>query len=394
MFITLNRIKDSITGSVNGEPFGISYSDDKYAVLTAIADRANGATTREELDQALEDFKLASKENYKELIEHSTPYLFVNKATGKFFLKVGSGDNAVVSSQPLPKAFVDRIIESVEMGLSVLPLVKAWSRFLRNPNYSKQKAKYFANYLNKTTVNQAFVEQLIEEQGLSRKVATDRATTYQTPVTQEGLICTFKVSNELDTKWVLDGDGNKKQVSLHGQKIDPYSGLITNEQPAFVEDRIFYPAVMGLEGGDAFYSGADLGHIIRVGQKHRLAHWSQVDTTDGHCCVKGLHVGNIDYVRGYQGSGTETHNVFVDPMNVGAFTDDGTGAIRVLEYYTHSSFAGVTRSIYHSSEYAKETDQQYEASFLEAAKRFAEDRDEFDAVNDADLRELSALRII
>lgn len=68
---------------------------------------------------------------------------------------------------------------------------------------------------------------------------------------------------------------------------------------------------------------------------------------------------NLDYIRGYQHSGTETHYTFVDPMHIGAVTDDGSGALRVKQYFTYDSFAGVTKSIYHSSTYAALCDEEW-----------------------------------
>lgn len=390
MIVTLNRIGNSITGSVNGEPFGIVYSEDKWLQLTELEGMIDSSVSTAERDNLVIQFKAAIQENFKELVETKTPYIYVNKATGKFFLKVGEGDSSRVSSQPLPSAFVDRMIESIEQGLSVLPLVKAWSRFLRNPNYTADKAVRFANYINYKYVNYEFAKQLESIQGVSRDVAIERATTYQTPITQEGLICTYKVSSELDYTWTLDADGNKKKVPIKNAKIDPISGLITFDNPQHVEERIFYPVVMGLEGGDAFYSGDELGHIIRVGMTHRLASWDQVNTNDRQSGVQGLHTGNIDYIRNFQSQGTQTHNVFVDPMNIGALTDDGSGALRVLEYFVHSSFAGVTRGIYHSSTYAKQTDAVYEGMFTEAVARFEEDRTE----KEERLKEYAALRNI
>ena len=56
----------------------------------------------------------------------------------------------------------------------------------------------------------------------------------------------------------------------------------------------------------------------------------------------------------------EIHNVFIDPMHVGAIPDDVDGAIRCLQYFVHSSLAGVNGSIYHSSTYAAKTDQEWE----------------------------------
>jgi hypothetical protein len=365
MFIILNRIGDSITGSINGESFGISFSEEKYSQLKDLKVQSEAVETIDELNAILEQAKALTQETYKEVVETSTPYIFVNKATGKFYLQVGSGADVKVSSQPLPQAFVDRIIKSVEKGEDVLPLVKAWARFLRNPKYTAAKAQRFANYLNKTYYDANLAAKLIHECGVSTEVAAERATGFQTPITQEGLICTYKVSDEITEKWVLDENGERKQVSRFTKSIDEITGEITEHKPEVVEDRIFQPAVQGTHG-DAFYCGDTLGHIIRVGQRHRLESWDQVNCDDSRSCVKGLHCGNLDYIRGYENDNTETHQVFVDPMNIGAITDDGSGAIRVLEYFVYASFAGPNRSIYHSSKYAALTDAAYEQMFAEA----------------------------
>lgn len=291
MFITVNRIGNSITGSLNGTSYGVMYTPERLKAMKDIELKQVTAQSTEELLALIEEFKPYTRETYKDLVEHKTPYLFVNSATGQYFLKVGSGSNAKISKEPLPEAFVERIIQSVEQEIDILPLVKAWARFLRGPNYSRAKATMFANYLNKVYTNQELAEQLMETDGVSREVAMERATTYQTPITQEGLISTYKVSHELEEKWVLDENQQAKQVPMKTATIDPFTGLVTYENPQFVEDRVFYPAVMGLEGGDAFYCGDTLGHLIRVGQRHRLESWSQVNTNDNQSAVKGLHCG-------------------------------------------------------------------------------------------------------
>ena len=142
------------------------------------------------------------------------------------------------------------------------------------------------------------------------------------------------------------------------EAIDPDTGLITYKELKN-ENRLFEPAIMG-NGGDAFYCGDTLGHFIRVGFSHRLEDWSKVNTNDDKSCVKGLHCGGLDYIRNYQTSGTETHNILVDPMNIGAVPDDNTGAIRVLEYFVLDAFSGVNGSIYHTSKYAAQTDEAWE----------------------------------
>jgi hypothetical protein len=52
--------------------------------------------------------------------------------------------------------------------------------------------------------------------------------------------------------------------------------------------------------------------------------------------------------------------VFIDPMHIGAIPDDDTGAMRVLQYFVHSTMVAVNKSIYHSSKYAEKTDEQWQ----------------------------------
>ncbi len=76
----------------------------------------------------------------------------------------------------------------------------------------------------------------------------------------------------------------------------------------------------------------------------------------------------MDYIRGFQDSGTVTHNTFVDPFDIGAITNDGSGALRVRKYYTHSSTIGINRSIYHSSNFAAMNDMEWDDLRKEAIK--------------------------
>lgn len=358
--IIVNRIGDSITGSCNGAPFGVAYSKEKYERMKDLAIAATNAASMEELYQILEEFKPMTVEGYKELAETKCPYIWVNEVTGNFYLKL----NEQISSQPLPQAFVDRILTSIDKGIDFMPLIKCWTRFLRNPNYNATKARLFANYLNNVYTDKSYEKELLD-QGYSATVALERATRYQTPVTEEGLICTYKVSDEILHKYAMDSEGNVKQAHRWKATLDEDTGIVSYKEPDYIEDRLFKPAIMG-DGGDAFYCGDKLGHHIRVGQVHRLSSWDQVDTTDFATGRKGLHLGNLNYVRGYQTTGTVTHEAFIDPMHIGRFTNETDGAVVVLQYFLHKSFAGVNKSIYHTSTYASLTDAEYEQMLTKA----------------------------
>lgn len=356
-----NGVGGYITGSYNGNPFGVSFDETKFVEMKRLEEAANNAATVEELRSIVEEFEPLTKESYKELVETKCEWVYVNRHTNKFYLRLPNGKK---SSKPMPKAIVDRILESVDKKIDILPLVKYWIRVLRNPNYTDAKAALFAWYINQKFTNQQFATEL-QNKGLSSEVAHGMATTFQTPITQEGLIGTYKVVNEVDWKFELDEDDQPVQKSRYKKSIDDVTGLITYTKPEHAEDFLFCPAVMG-QGGDAFFCGDKEGHVIRVGLAHFLDSWDKVDTRDTVSCKPGLHCGNQDYIRSYQSPGTVTLNIFVDPMDIGAVVQDNTGALRVKRFFAHSIFGGTNRGIYHSSDYAKLTDEEYRNMLAEA----------------------------
>jgi len=363
MMITVNVVGDFLTGSYNGKPFGVKFSEQKYAQMKELEAKAASVADMDELKVLLEDFELLTKEDYKELVEHAKggQYLWVNQFTGKIYLQI----NGKVSSIPLPKALVDRIITSVEKKIDVMPLVKCWARFIRpvegRPAYSAERGDKFSTYIDADYVNTDFAATLVDKQGVSLEVARAMATTKQVAITQEGILNLYKVSNEILKRYELNENEDAVEKSRYGKEIDPDTGLVTYKKPEFVEERLFEPAVMS-NGGDAFFCGDKEGHFIRVGQVHYLDSWDKV----GNPGCKGLHGGNLNYIRNYQSEGTVTHNIFVDPMHIYGITNSSDGAMTFKQYFVHSSFAGVNKSIYHSSEYAKLTDAEY-AQLIEAA---------------------------
>lgn len=378
MQITLNRVgENTITGTVDGQAFGISYSKERWDAMDELRKAANNATSMDELKTILEQFKPLTHESYKEVIESKSPYLYVNGATNRFYLKY----NGEKSTEPLPQEFVDRILESTEKNVDPRPVVKCWARFLRNPNYTAEKAQLFAQYINQKYTDFNMVDKFRKE-GITDENAIAMSTTFQTPITDEGLICTYKVSKEITKKFTKDDTvegGVKEQLrDGHDYEVDEFSGLKTYKTPEFVEDRVFEPAVMG-QGKDPFslflLNGTlySTGHIIKVGYIHALDSWDKVDCRDNISCKPGLHCGNLDYIRSYQTEGTVTHYVLVDPMHVGAVVQDNTGALRVKQYMVYKSFVGANKNLYHSAPYGKLTDKEYETLIQEVV---AKTRDE------------------
>jgi hypothetical protein len=355
--IHVNVSDGQITGSYGDTPFSVTYDEALYNAMLDVADAANEATDMEAYQLALSEFETLTKEDYTKVIQDKCEFIHVNPATGEFFLKVGDS----VTNIPMPAALVDRIYESMDMGIDFDPLVKMWTRWLRNP-LLKEKGKNFSerffNFVNMKYVHPKLKQELMEEHGLSEEVAERRATMYQMKITKEGLLNGYKVSSEVMHKYDTESG---ERVPRYQRTFNPDTGEIDSDGlPEHVEDRLFEPAVMG-NGGDAFYCEGingytKPGHFIRVGCTHRLPDWSYVNTNDNQSCVKGLHVGGLKYIAWYRG---EIHNVFIDPMHVGAIPDDVDGAIRCLQYFVHSSLSGVNGSIYHSSTYAAKTDEEW-----------------------------------
>ena len=350
--ITINVIENQISGSYGDKPFSVNYSEDTYRKMMELSDRQQSVTTMDEYNALIEEFAKLTVQDYKTTVETACPWIYVNEGTGEFFLK----HEGVVSSIPMPEALVDRIFESLDKGVNFEPLVKMWIRFLRNPILKKKMdadngdkfAEKFFNFVNLQYVHPKLKEELIEEHGLSEEVAESRATMYQMKITREGLLNGYKVSEEIMHKYDTE---TGEMIDRYKRTFNPDTGEIEEGGlPEFVEDRLFQPAIMG-NSGDAFYCEgpngyAKPGHFIKVGCTHRLPDWSYVNTNDDRSCVKGLHFGGLKYIAYYSG---EIHNIFVDPMHVGAVPDDETGAIRCLQYFVHSSLAGVNGSIYHLS---------------------------------------------
>ena len=368
--IYLSIIDQNLVGSYGEKSFCVPHTEDTYTKMTAIADCANTAETVEEYNDCLETFSSLVAIDYTKTIEHeSLGFLHVNSITKEFFLKQGD----TVSSVPLPQELVDRIFESLDAGIDFMPLVKLWTRWLRNPllktkDYKDFSTRFF-NFVNMKYVHPKYKQELMEEHGLTEEVANARATMYQIKITKEGLLNGYKVSKEVVHKF--DSESGE-EIPRYTRTFNVNTGEIDSEGfPEFIEDRLFEPSMMG-SSGDAFYceglNGFDTPHhFIKVGCTHRLESWDQVDTDDTHICVPGLHVGGLKYIAWYSG---EIHNVFIDPMHIGAIPDDVDGAIRCLQYFVHSSLTGINGSMYHSSTYAEKTDEEWNELRAESIKEW------------------------
>ena len=354
--VNINVIGGVISISLKDETKVVPYTKTAYEKLTKLAEKANNADTVDEYNKKCDKILVKVAEYTQtahQLVTSRCDWLEYNTYTQEYFLTL---DGRVVSDIPMPQSLVDRIMDSIDKGVDFMPVIKLWTRFLRNPNLKnkgREFARRFAEFVNMKYVDPRTKNELIEH-GIEESVAAELSTIYQIKITQEGLLNGYKVSKEILHKF---DEETGERVNRYSRTFNIDTGEISSEGlPEYVEDRIFEPAVMG-NGGNAFYCGDTLGHFIRVGKVHRLESWDQVNCFDQLSCVPGLHVGGLYYINCYSG---EIHNVFVDPMHIGAIPNSRDGAIRCLQYFVHSSLAGVNGSMYHSSDYAKLTDKEWE----------------------------------
>lgn len=369
--IIVNRHGDKLTGSVNGVPYSVSYNPEKHAAMKEIRDKAANASSIEELRVYCNEFIGLTREDYADYVETKSPYIKVNRSTNRFHIQY----EGVVSDRAMPEQLAQKIIRAVEAHADILPLVKCWVRFLHNPKYTFEKAQKFVEYMSTMYTNNQQVNTLVSINGVSREIAEAFSTTSQVAISQEGLLVGYKVSNEItnnNKEYLLEAiPTHLKRIEPPPMKLDETTGLMVYDNTSYDEVRIFEPVCQG-QGGDAFYCGDYLGHIIKVGKVHLLPNWTQVNCDDSTSSKPGLHAGGLAYINGYQNQGTVTHNILIDPMHIGAVClhgdRGGDGALRLKQYFVLNAFNGVNRSLYHSSTYAKLTDQEYHKMIKSAAE--------------------------
>jgi hypothetical protein len=367
--LTINVIRRNdekfLNGALSGEKFNLPFDEDLYVSLKTKQDEYNSFTDASLVPEWEEEVKALLVEKPFDIIETACPDLKKDSRTGKYYVVV----EGTTSKTPVPDKLVAVMLESVEKEISPEPIVKAWIRFLRNPNFTEDKAELFAGYITAEIVDFDEVIRLVEEEGFTEEKAIDRATYNDVAITQEGLIVCKKYAELITEGWEMDKETNMPvRVPLYPQTpvtVNKITGELSGGEdvlPEFAEEMYFRPPVQR-DSGDAFLCGTELGHIILVGKKHTLENWNQVNCNDNCSCVKGLHVGGWQYVQAYEGLNCQLLECFVDPSEIGAIcglTETSDGAIRVREYFTYGAVKGRTKGIYHSSNYAKMKDEEWE----------------------------------
>jgi len=379
-----------INGTLNGETYNVSFNADTYESLKDYQKDLETIDNIEDYEAWVEDVnKFLAGLDEGDVVTTACSDLMKDEKTGKYHVKVGTK----VSKIPVPQPIVDVILESVDKEIDPTPIVKAWIRFLRNPNFYAGKAEMFADYITALIVDDEEVKRLVEEEGYTYEKAIARATYNDVAITQEGLIVAKKYARLLTKGWVIDPETNEAVLKdLYDKKVtvDQWSGEVTEEieLPEYNEELTFEPPIMG-RSGDAFYcidpsievEDVKQDHIIKVGKVIGLDSWNKVDTADNFFGRPGLHVGGLRYVSSYKALNNQLLECFVDPAEIGAFVDGEDYAMRVREYFIYGATKGRNKGIYHSSKYAAMKDAEwaeYKKEAIENANKALEKATDFD----------------
>ena len=350
MNFTVNKIKDFISGTIGSTKYSVKFEPELFKKLQEIEESISTADSVEKVKFLLEEAKKLTQRNHQAEITSVVPYLAFNAKSERYHIT----QNNKTSSVPVPKVLADKILKAYEEQTPIEPFVKAWIWFLRNPKFSLAKAEKFAKYITTTVLDREEFDKLVAE-GYSTETAMKMATYNDVSITKNGLISTYKYVTIKN--WKYDDQG---------KIIERYKKIYNSEDGSFIEegkpeinvtpleDWYLLPPVM-LEGGEKCILSTDSEptHRVKVGAVHSLPSWDSVNCNDNQSCVKGLHLGGLTYIQGYGGKTNLLLNCFVNPMHIGAFTDDGSGAIRVLEYFVHSANFAPNKNLYHESDYAK-----------------------------------------
>ena len=365
MIIVNTDLESYISGTYNNKNFSVPFTDEVYKTLKELESKANAAISIEALKPIIEEFEKAIDIDFKAAVSTGVGGIVFVEATRKYHIAINDG----YSDVHIPDKISDKILDGFERNLDPTPLVNLCRRFILNPKPTQKRFNMLANYITQDYTDNKERDNLMEEKGLSKEVATKHATYMDMQVTSEGYLKTSKVVEEITMKWALklgadgkaikndDGSFEKHRVPRYevAAQINEETGEIveTIEHPKYLEMRKFTPAIHS--SGDKFFSGEELGYKYEVGKLARLERWDQVSMKDDQAHEKGLHTGGLKYVDGYLNKDRELLDVFVCPSQIGKFCNNGLGEMTCKELYVFgsASIEGTTQGLYHTSSYSK-----------------------------------------
>jgi len=277
-----------ISGVIDNKPFNVIFSNKLMSSLKTLQLELETINDVDAYEVWVKNVVTSIEDaDAVDLVTQACDDLMLDNRTGNYYVKVGTK----VSKHPVPQPLVTVILESAEKQIDPTPIVKAWIRFLRNPNFSTHKAELFAKYITTVILDTEEIDMLMVEEGYTYEKAASRAQYRDVTITNEGLLVTKKYARLLTKGWVIDPETNEavlEDLYKTTKTVDKFSGEVTEEvaYPEFTEELTFEPPVYG-RGGDAFFCGDVEDHVMRVGNTIKLKDWSMVNVNDNQVCMKG-----------------------------------------------------------------------------------------------------------
>jgi len=360
------KLENTITGSVDGKPFSVAKTEETLKALS----------TFKEEDSSAEEVLAYVEGSRGTIIAGTNEYLSYNPSTKEYFLELGDKR----SKHPIIPALVKYIEDSYDMDIDFMPVLKAWARLLSNPRYNEVMGNYFDTYINAKFVDRELAEKIVAEDGYTQEAAKELATFDDIAITDEGLLATYKVAEQVTWEYVMEEDeyGNwtkvKKDLPKHAPVVDSVTGEILEEaklpEADFKEDMVFTPAIWS--GGHKFFSGSQLGYVYKVGEMQYLPEEAPRNLSNSFG-GGGLYIGGQSYIDCYRQCGTHVLTCFVNPSDILSFQSEGS-AIRVDALFPNNILDSdiELRGKYHSSDYGKLSEERLKELMKKAIDKKAE----------------------
>ena len=368
--IISRKLENTITGTVNGKPFNLPRTKEAEESLSSLDENA----TTEEVMEVVKSFRDLE-------IAGSNEYLLFNPVTKQYFLQYKD----FRSKHPIPKSLVRYIEESFDKNIDFMPIVKAWARLLANPRYTESMGTYFGVYLDTVFIDYEAAEKLQEEENYTIAAAEAICTYKDIAITQEGLLATYKVAQQVTWEYIMEKQEDGSYVKVKKDKYEKVPAVINsvsgkvekegyNKSPEYKEDFIFTPAICTY--GDDFYSGKDLGYIYEIGKTQYLPKNAKRNLNHG-TGGGGLYIGGLQYVKGFRSFGTHVLTCFVNPGDILSFQSEGH-AIRTDALFPNNVWEeeAPLKGKYHSSDYSKLSEERLAALVKEAVDEDVDIREE------------------
>lgn len=283
--------KQDICVILEGSPKKIRRESSDAERLIGLVKTHNALSNKEERAQVLEEITKIC--NPAKKIECKSDNRFIFDGESQMYLKD--------TTDPIPEFLAKKLLEYIDNGLDVDPLIKFWKHLLLNPDPATRTQLY----------------SFLEHNGH--------------PITSQGYFLAYKAC-AVKKKYNTETGEEEMQFS--------YSADTGEIEEKYTQALTF----------TSFHNGPH-GSIIRVGAPVRMPR-EECDSDPNRTCSEGLHVGSMAYVHDFGWHDSVILEVLVSPRNVVAVPADYNNTkMRCCEYYPIAINNGENEDIFLESDY-------------------------------------------